>query len=438
MDQEMIMFGKCINEYLSNIDDLVDFTEHLGGYLIKHDQEDRITSELVNEYRSIYQKLKGDIQSSQKEKIDLQNRLNQINDEISKMHGFTTQIRLVKRIRNNKGIKGTITIPSLFVNGKIHNSDYHSYDTQIMQGRCDRLYVSTFINLISATEWFMFQLLHTYYDKYPKSACVEDNKLRCSDLRKLNSIEDAINCLVDMKIEAILRQSVDNWIRQLKQELKLSLKYVSKTMPLIVEMYQRRNLLIHNGGIINSLYINLVKPSQRQGKKSGDRILVDKNYLYKALVEVRFAFLMIAFELWMTQRQQSITSSIWIFDFALDYASNNYYPYVITICQLVRDKKGVEVLFKKKAQLLMLWCNKQLNGIGSIAGDIPDESFCDDDPELLLYLMALRDNFLEMNNILLNKADILDFDTLYLRQHPILRDYIRSEEFANISQRINE
>jgi hypothetical protein len=106
------------------------------------------------------------------------------------------------------------------------------------------LYHSSLITLVSSVEWFFSQILHYYFDKYPEAAGLNERSMTLSELKSFNSVDDAQNYLIDSKVEEILRSGFEDWIKTLKSKLKLSLGYLDKVEDQMVEVYQRRNILV--------------------------------------------------------------------------------------------------------------------------------------------------------------------------------------------------
>src|SRR5690606_32768666 len=114
------------------------------------------------------------------------------------------------------------------------------------------------ISLVSTVEWFFSQILHYYYDKFPDSSGIKNKTLTLDDLKNFGSINDAEKFLIENKIEEILRGSIKDWFKILKDDLKLGLGYKDQYEDELVEIYQRRNLLVHNGGVVNAIYLSKV------------------------------------------------------------------------------------------------------------------------------------------------------------------------------------
>jgi hypothetical protein len=167
--------------------------------------------------------------------------------------------------------------------------------------RTELLYQSSLINLTNTVEWFMSQLFHKYFDAHPDAVGSRENVFSLNDLKSFGSIEDAKAQLIDTKVENILRGSLEDWIQFLKTNAKLSMGYLDEYLDVLVEVFQRRNIIVHNGGIVNPIYLSKAAPELKDKYEVGERILISRTYLDKAIGVFERTFVLIAAELWYKQ-----------------------------------------------------------------------------------------------------------------------------------------
>jgi hypothetical protein len=160
------------------------------------------------------------------------------------------------------------------------------------------LYRNSLVALVSSAEWFLAQILHTYFAEYPNAIGTRDKVFSLDDLQAIGSIEDAKKQFVEGKIEEILRGSCADWFTYLKSRVGLSLGYVDEYLDSLVEATQRRNLIIHNGGVVSSVYLAKVAEAERSGIVIGQAVVVDHQYLDRVICCFERVFLLIGAELW--------------------------------------------------------------------------------------------------------------------------------------------
>ncbi|HZL79153.1 MAG TPA: hypothetical protein VFC17_09880 [Candidatus Limnocylindrales bacterium] len=160
------------------------------------------------------------------------------------------------------------------------------------------LYSNTLISLLSSVELFLSQLIHLYYRQFPEAVTSKDKVFSFEDLKGFDSVEDARAYLIEAKVENVLRGSFEDWMSFFKTQPKLSMGYLNSAEAQLTEACQRRNLIVHNGGIVNSIYLSKVLPEIAKKNKKGDQLLVSPKYLKDRVDLFELNGSLIAFEMW--------------------------------------------------------------------------------------------------------------------------------------------
>ena len=160
------------------------------------------------------------------------------------------------------------------------------------------LYRVSLITLVSTAEWFVSELLHEYFELYPNALDLDKRSLSFKDLGEFESVQGAREYLVEKEIEGFLRGSIEDWIMLLQKRCNLSMAYLDQEVRnQLIETSQRRNILSHNGGKVNSLYRKRVAKHLRwQGP--GDMVKVPEEYLSERIGTFERAFILMGAELW--------------------------------------------------------------------------------------------------------------------------------------------
>jgi hypothetical protein len=114
------------------------------------------------------------------------------------------------------------------------------------------LYRSALISLISSAEWFLSQVIRQHLVLHSEAGGTREKVLSLEDLRSLGSIEEAKRYLIDSRIDELMWGGFDDWFAHLTEKVKLSLGYVKENKKEIIEVFQRRNVMVHNNGITHS------------------------------------------------------------------------------------------------------------------------------------------------------------------------------------------
>jgi hypothetical protein len=120
----------------------------------------------------------------------------------------------------------------------------------------DTLHRSALVLLVSYFELLVADVARLYYRRHPKSLPQDDSTISLADLSACASVEEAIAVIIDAKVDALMRGSVETWNEFLNRQLKVDLKKLPDVDWLSLrEHIERRNIIIHNDGTVNSLYL---------------------------------------------------------------------------------------------------------------------------------------------------------------------------------------
>jgi len=143
--------------------------------------------------------------------------------------------------------------------------------------RTSLLLTSAFILLVSYFDFLLSDLIHCYYQEYP-DALGDKALLTFGELKECSSIEEAIDYLVSKKVESVAFKSFTDQISFFTNELKVPLQEDITTWQPIQEIILRRNILVHNDGIVNSRHIRGITALHAQTPVQGTRLSVDPEY----------------------------------------------------------------------------------------------------------------------------------------------------------------
>jgi len=154
------------------------------------------------------------------------------------------------------------------------------------------------MNLASSVELFFAELFHKFFELHPGIVGTKEKVSSFEDLTAFESVADARQHYLNSRIEDILYGSFSDWIAFIKEKAKLSMSYLQTEQNSLMETFQRRNLVVHNGGIVNSIYLSKVAPELTKELSLGDSLEPNRNYLNDRIDSFERNCILIAAELW--------------------------------------------------------------------------------------------------------------------------------------------
>lgn len=282
-----------LREYVENIEDMVANKSKLSKKLKK---------------KVIPFVLRGNqLEGSEDEKLSPK--------EIGKLEGrFGRKIEFEESIDDN----GKKKVNILWDSDDERQKSFQALDQTIKQRITESQHLGStnelaFVKLITVVEWFLSQILRVHLQNHPNALDTSSKTFSLDDLKNINSIEFAHEYLIDETISQITRGSLESWIEYLKGNVKnqknektisvkktlnLDLEITNHLIPKLIEAHQRRNLLIHNNGIVNKQYLNnFPKELDMPIPELDTKINIFPSYLEESIQNFEFCFLIIGSEI---------------------------------------------------------------------------------------------------------------------------------------------
>lgn len=162
------------------------------------------------------------------------------------------------------------------------------------------LRASAIVTLMSYVEALIADLVHLYYRQYPAALPGDERSITLADLRAIGSVAEAEQLLVSKEVDSLLRETLENQLGYFKKRPKVDLRGLEPFKDRLIELDQRRNLLVHNRGLVNRIYLDRVHPAlvSEFQLKEGDEAGVSAEYLAMALDLVETCGTILAQQCW--------------------------------------------------------------------------------------------------------------------------------------------
>ncbi|MGW0054387.1 hypothetical protein [Nocardia nova] len=149
------------------------------------------------------------------------------------------------------------------------------------RGGAMTLRASLLMSVISDFEVLVAALVRAVLEIHPEILRSNDAKFSMEDIENFHSIDEFRRHCAEKMADGLLRKGFDDWMQWFRK-LKLSVPGVTDCPVELIEIFQRRHLLVHAGGVVNESYLAKVG-SIVDRPKVGDILHVNKDYLRKSI-----------------------------------------------------------------------------------------------------------------------------------------------------------
>lgn len=387
------MFAEQLITFSENLNNLRDFVAMVSSFLDKKNKEEikKNANHLLPLFFAIHKLNPDDLNIDEEAMLKIEEKL-----------GSEIKIELIEEEDGSekKGVKF-----------RVEGEDQKKFSEAMNLFKADHhrkaaLYCNSLISLVSSVEWFLAQLIHKHYKENPGIVGSKEKQFNLDELSAFDSMEDARNFLIEKTVESVLRGSVQEWLEFLKSKLKLSMGYIDEHKAHLIEATQRRNLLVHNGGVVNRIYLANYPKDYGEPPKIGENIQVSYDYLYKTISIFERCFLLIAAELWKKVDANNKDRGKLLINLAFEHLVSERYDIAESLSLFTTKDKTLQESDQLYAKINFWISKKYGNSFEDIRQDIEKEDFS---AKSKLFILA--------KNILLSDFDEAIKDIEYLLNH---------------------
>ena len=260
LTDELIDMGVTVRRFIDNLEDLRGFVHNLAPFTKAYDDKAKGVYEGVTSILRNVPKIPG-----QEKRIEL--------DE-EKVEGAA---------------KGIVSL----IKSQVATQYLNRNQTEI-------LYKTSFVMLISYFDYLMSDIIWCYYKMFPGALSDKSGKelsISLDDLKRCDDKDEAVDYILSRKVDSVLYRNLNNQLNFFSSEFNIGLNKGIVKWNAINEAVERRNLVVHNSGIVNRRYINNVKRLAK-GIKKDDVLDVDARYWKTIFEEVLLAGIVLAENCW--------------------------------------------------------------------------------------------------------------------------------------------
>jgi len=155
-------------------------------------------------------------------------------------------------------------------------------DSGIFMGLLPRM---SLVSLVSIYDVYVARLVRAMFRAKPEMLSGSNRQLTYSELSAFATLQEARDHILELEIDALLRDSHTAQFEWLEGKLGLPLRKDLTVWPTFVEITERRNLFVHTNGAVNSQYLAICKKAGaplEEGCNVGAALVVSPQYFSKA------------------------------------------------------------------------------------------------------------------------------------------------------------
>ncbi len=216
------------------------------------------------------------------------------------------------------------------------------------------------------------------------------------------------------------------------------MSYINVHFSKINEIFQRRNIVVHNGGVVNSIYMSKVAPELRENISINDRINVTQNYLDESINLFESNFILIAAELWKKLLPEDDNRSSLLNEIALEHIVAERWIIGENLSYFLMNDKGLPEISQLIGKM-NYWQSKKWQGkYDEIKDEIENFDLSAKDLRFLLAWYALTEKKEQFFKLLpqVMKNEIITYDSL--KNWPIFRGMRKKPNFYLFAKQIKK
>jgi len=225
---------------------------------------------------------------------------------------------------------------------------------------------NTLVMLITRFEEFMSNFLMELYALYPEKY-LDQQKICFSEIIN-KGVDDIRQKIVLREVDEKMRASYMDWFKLL-QEHGMSFDSCANELDILREIYARRNIIIHNAGIVNETYVKAAPKSQL---KEGDDAFINNEYLQTAFDTVKTIIYKIMIEAARIIKSDKIKYLDAIFEMAFSELLAENYTISTCVFNELMHAKMASTEIKTMSKVNRWIAEIELHGLESIKAEIEE------------------------------------------------------------------
>lgn len=231
------------------------------------------------------------------------------------------------------------------------------------------LFSALLTTVIASLEVLVSSLVTEHYLRFPSSLEGTEKEFSLQDLAAFSEFEDAKSTAIARRVDNLMRGSLDDWADWFESRVGAKFDRVSHAPEALREAFQRRHLIVHNGGRVSRQYLRNV-PAAQGVVEVGDEVFVTRRYLETVLEECVTFGMLLATICWVEWAPEDRpVASARLNEAIYELMKDDAWPHVRHLCQVAQHLKCDDA--SKNVLRVNEWLAiKRLDGVAEIESDV--------------------------------------------------------------------
>lgn len=281
---------------------------------------------------------------------------------------------------------------------------------------------STLIMLLIKYENAITGVFRFLIENY-SNAYLQGKSITYSELISIESNDNIKDYFICQEVENIMRSSLDDWYKLFRSKHSAKFSFFDNEFKDFKEIYYRRNLIVHNNGQVNEIYL---KNTPNTNLANGTLLVTDSDYINQAFTKT---LIVLYGTFWELKKVDNQSEALFEFMFkqGYEYMSRKHWKLSKFIFNLLKDTDSSN-LNKMCAQFNYWISIKNDEGIKKIEEEIRNLDVSAMKSEFLVAKFALLDDFPKVSDILDQKIET-EIPVQDILENPLFIQYRKSNEY---------
>lgn len=326
--------------------------------------------------------------------------------------------------------------------GQVLNIEQSKKMVAKYQETIDTMYDNLLISIMIKFENIISDIFRNIIRKYTE-VYLNNKNVKYTDILKSNSIEEMKEILIDEEVENIMRQNIFDWIKILKDKHGVSIDINNMYFKEFIEAYYRRNILVHNNGIINNDFITGLKKVgfEVRDNYKGKKARIDTDYILKVIDASIYTVFNFVYNIMKLFEDENEDFADEILNYGMDLIISKKYKLAKEMFYKLKDNKKVKEEIRIYSKINYWQTFKWDNNFDEVKKDVEKFDVSANNETIQLAIYSLLDEY-EKSFEIINKRfenNNKDYELAgMLEEWPIFQGLRKQTEYNDLKEKYSE